>query len=69
MSVTRSSPVVTKWVTIMSVLMGQSPIETVPACPIQIGAHHHIDVYTDINHNRNLSKLRKLAIGTLQQTF
>ena len=49
MSVTRSSPVVTKWVTITSVLMGLSPVQTVPACPVQIGAHHHIDVYTDIN--------------------
>ena len=49
MSVTQSSPIVTKWVTITSVLMGQSPVETVPACPVQIGAHHHIDVYTDIN--------------------
>ena len=29
--------------------MGQSPIQTVPACPVQIRAHHHIDVYTDIN--------------------
>ena len=37
MSVTRSSPVVTKWVTIMSALMGQSPVET------------EIDVHTDIN--------------------
>ena len=41
MSVTRSSLVVTKWVTITSALTGQSPV--------QIGAHHHIDVYTDIN--------------------
>ena len=48
--VTRSSPVVTKWVTITSVLTGQSPVETVPACPVQIGAHHHIDV-TDINES------------------
>ena len=50
MSVTRSSPIVTKWVTITSVLTGQSPVETVPACPVQIGAHHHTDVYTDINY-------------------
>ena len=49
MSVTRSSPVVTKWVTITSALTGQSPLETVPACPVQIAAHHHTDVYTDIN--------------------
>ena len=31
-------------------IMGQSPIQTVPACPVQIRAHHHIDVYTDINN-------------------
>ena len=37
------------WVTITSVHMGQSPIQTVPACPIQIRAHHHINVYIDIN--------------------
>ena len=49
MSVTWSSPVVTKWVTITSAFTGQSPVEAVPACPVQIGAHHHIDVYTDIN--------------------
>ena len=49
MSVTRSSPVVTKWVTITSALMGQSPVETVPECPVQIRAYHHIDVHTDIN--------------------
>ena len=42
---------ITKWVTIMSSLgrTGQSPIQTVPACPVQIRAHHHTDVYTDIN--------------------
>ena len=42
---------VTKWVTITSALdhTGQSPVHTVPACPIQIRAHHHIDVYTDIS--------------------
>ena len=50
MSVTRSSPIVTKLVTIMSVLTGQSPVETVPACPVQIRAHHHIDVCTDISN-------------------
>ena len=49
MSVTWSSPVVTKWVTITSLFMGQSPVKTVPACPVQIGTHHHIDVYIDIN--------------------
>ena len=51
-SVSRSSPVVAKWVTITSVLMGQSPVETVPACPVQIGAHHHIDVKSDINKRK-----------------
>ena len=40
---------VTKWVTITSAHMGQSPVQTVPACPVQIGAHHHIDVCTDIS--------------------
>ena len=40
------------WVRIMSALdhTGQSRVQTVPACPIQIRAHHHIDVYTDINN-------------------
>ena len=42
---------VTKWVTIMFAHMGQSLIQSVPACPIQIRAHHHIDVYTDINNH------------------
>ena len=23
------------------------PVQTVPACPVQIRAHHYIDVYTD----------------------
>ena len=32
--------------------MGQSPIQTVPACPVQIRAHHRIDVYTDINNTK-----------------
>ena len=38
-------------ITIMSTLdrTGQIPVQTVPACPVQIRAHHHIDVYTDIN--------------------
>ena len=40
---------VTKWATITSVRTGQSPVQTVPARPVQIRAHHHIDVYTDIN--------------------
>ena len=25
------------------------------ACPVQIGAHHHIDVYTDINNDQHSS--------------
>ena len=29
--------------------MGQSSVQTVPACPVQIRDHHYIDVYTDIN--------------------
>ena len=29
--------------------MGQSAVQTVPACPVQIRAHHHIDVFSDIN--------------------
>ena len=33
----------------MSAHTGQSPVQTVPACPVQIRAHHHIDVCTDIN--------------------
>ena len=33
----------------MSVHMGQSPIQKVPACPIQIRAPHHKDACTDIN--------------------
>ena len=38
-------------ITVTSVLdrMGQSPVQTVPACSVQIRAHHHIDVYSDIN--------------------
>ena len=31
-------------VTIMSARTGQCPVQTVPACPVQIRAHHHIDV-------------------------
>ena len=59
MSVTRSIPVVTKWVTITSMLdvshmegyclYGTLLSRLYSACPVQIGAHHHIDVYTDIN--------------------
>ena len=52
MSVTRSSPVVTIWVIITSALRGQSRVETVPACPVQIGAQHHIDVYADIKKKK-----------------
>ena len=42
----------TKLVSITSARTGQSPVQTVPACPVQIRTHHHIDVYTDINNNR-----------------
>ena len=48
------------WVTITSALclvqkvtvcMGHYYyVHTGTACPVQIGAHHHIDVYTDINY-------------------
>ena len=31
--------------------MGQIPVQTVPVCPVQIRAHHHIDVNTDINND------------------
>ena len=49
---------VTKWVTITSVRTGQSPVQTMPVCPVQIRAHHHIDVYTDINkHMKGTSAL------------
>ena len=52
MSVTRSSPVVTKWVTQLPPhLQDFCPVETVPACPVPIGAHRHIDVCTDINNS------------------
>ena len=39
--------------------MGQSPVQTVSASSIQIRAHHHIDVCTDINNitPRNLITL------------
>ena len=39
------------WVTITSVLdrTGQSPVQTVPACPIQIRAHHHMSIQTSIS--------------------
>ena len=44
----------TKWVTITSACMGQSPVQIVPAYPRQIRAHHHTDVYTDINKAQTL---------------
>ena len=31
-----------------------SPIQTVPACPIQIRAHHHIAVYIDSNYKEHV---------------
>ena len=46
------------WITITSALclvwkvivcMGHYYYVRVTACPVQIRAHHHIDVYTDIN--------------------
>ena len=41
-------------ITITSALdcTGQSPVQTVPACLVQIRAHHHIDVHTDINNSK-----------------
>ena len=62
MSVTWSSPVVTEWARITSALMGQSPVETVPACPVQIGAHHHIDVHTDINRGFCIIKISLIRL-------
>ena len=29
------------------------PVETVPACPVQIRAHRHIAVYIDSNNSQN----------------
>ena len=54
------------WVTITSaryvtVCMGHYNYVLATACPVQIKAHHHIDVYTDINNNKTLIK-------TLQKT-
>ena len=43
-----TSPSYWSWVTYLR-LNQTSPIETVPACPMQITSRHHIDVYTDIN--------------------
>ena len=66
MSVTRSSPVVTKWVTIMSALTGQSRVQIVPTCPVQIGAHHHINVYTDINECSCVYQSNYFHFSTIQ---
>ena len=55
---------VTKWITITSTRTGQSPVQTVPACPVQIRAHHHIDVYTDINKEKiNVLKYMEINAG------
>ena len=37
------------WVTITPAHTGQSPVQTLPAGPIHIRDHRHIDVCTDIN--------------------
>ena len=39
------------------------PLQTVPACPIQIIAHHHTDVYTDINNLEEYFLVRSWATG------
>ena len=38
------------------------PIETVPACPVQIRAHHHIAVYIDSNKYNQGSSVMTLSI-------
>ena len=35
-----------------------SPVNTVTARPVQIGAHYHIDVYTDINNPMERRRVR-----------
>ena len=52
---------VTKLVTITSPHTGQSPVQIVPACPVQIRAHHHIDVYTDINERDTLLRQKQVS--------
>ena len=47
----------------MSTHTGQSPVQTVPACPVQITAHRHIDVYTDINNIHKLVVSRSLDVN------
>ena len=54
---------ITKWVAITSVCTGQSLVQTVPACPVQIRAHHHTDVYTDINNIHKLVVSRSLDVN------
>ena len=56
------------WVTIMSALdvsrtegyclYGTLLLHPHSACPVQIRAHHHIDVYTDINNIERVYLLR-----------
>ena len=42
---------------------GTKSRKTVPACPIQIIAHHHTDVYTDINNLEEYFLVRSWATG------
>ena len=42
--------IVVIWVTITFAHAGGSPVQTVPACPVQTRVHHHINVCTDINN-------------------
>ena len=48
-NVYRTSPSYWPWVRYLG-LYGTSPVETVPARPVQIRAHDHTDIYTDINY-------------------
>ena len=55
-----TSPSYWLWVRYLGLYM-TSPVKTVtvPARPIQIRAHHHIDIYTDINYSqKNGEQLR-----------
>ena len=47
----------------MSARTGQSPVQTVPTCPVQIRAYHHIDVDADIDKGL-VTLLRCLIILT-----
>ena len=59
---------VTKLVSITSVRTGQSPVQTVPAGPVQIRAHHHIDVHTDINDRLLYNKTSFLPASFYQHS-